>query len=117
MVERRAGPKNTHLGVHSLVSDAIVVGYTAPRGDPQLFENVGGILEWKVLAAPQSVCQINDDVGIASRIAGRINAPLPVNYAASGAATKPILFLMETAGHTHVGMMGSFREKDIDYAE
>src|ERR1700690_2779799 len=117
MVERRAGPKNTHLLVHSLVGDAVVVGYTAPRGHPQLFENIRGILEWKVLAAPQPVCQINDDVGIASRIAGRINAPLPVNYGALGAATDSFFFFMKTARKNDVGMMGSFREKEIDDAE
>ena len=103
--------------IHSLVGDAVVVGHTASRGDSQLFENVGGILEWKELPATQPVRQVDDDVGVASGIARRIDALLPVNDATFGTATEPVFFLMQAAGQNHIGMMGGFREKEIDDAE
>ena len=105
MVERRAGPKNTHLPIHSFVGDAIVVGYTTSRSDAQLFQNVGRVLEWKVLAAAQPVRQLDDDVGVASRIARRIDALLPVNDAPFGIASEPVFFLLQAAGQNDVRMM------------
>ena len=117
VIERGAGPKNAHLLIHSLVGDAVVVGYTAPRSDSQFFENVGGILEWEVLPAAQPVRQLDDDVGVASRVARRVDALLPVNDAPFGTATEPVFFLMQAAGHNDIGVMRSFREKEINHAE
>ena len=103
--------------IHSLVGNAVVVGHAAARSDSQLLENVSGILEWKELPATEPVRQIDDDVGVSSRIAWRIDALLPMNDATFGTATKPIFFLMEAAGHNDVGVMGGFGEKEIDHAE
>src|SRR6266496_2248358 len=112
MVERWAGPEDTHLFIHSLVGDAVVVRHTASRGDSQLLENVGRILKWKELSATEPMCQVDDDVGVASGVARGIDAVLPVNDAAFGTATEPVFFLMEAAGQNDIGMVSGFREKE-----
>ena len=73
--------------------------------------------EWKELPATEPMCQVDDDVGVSSGVTWRIDALLPMNDAPFGTATQPVFLLMETACHNDVGMMRSFRQKEIDDAE
>src|SRR5579864_4997102 len=117
VIERRAGPKNAHLLIHSLVGDAVVIRYTTPRRHPQFLENVGGILEWEVLPASQPVSQFDDDVGITPRLTRRVDALLPVNHAPFGTAPEPVLFLVQAAREYHVGVVSSLRKKEINHTK
>src|SRR5437667_6315640 len=117
MIERGARPKDAHLFVHPLASDAKVISYSTLRSNPQLLENIGRVLEGKELAAAQPVGQINNDVGIAPGLTRWIDAVAPVNHPAFGAATHPVFFLMQAACQDHIRMMRGFRKKEIDHAE
>src|SRR5215831_17603636 len=90
MVEIRARPENTFLFVDSFIGDAVVIGDSPAGGDAKLLENVRWVLEWEILAPPQAMGDIDNDVGIASCLAGRIDAFLPVDDAPFGAASQAI---------------------------
>src|SRR5262245_22075622 len=51
MVEIRTEPKDAFLFVDPFISDAVVVRDSAPGGDAKLFQNVGRVLERKILAS------------------------------------------------------------------
>src|SRR5208282_5153205 len=117
VVERRTRPEDSHLLVHPLVGDAVVVRDSAARGDSQLLQNVACVLEWKVRPTAEPVSQLDDDIGVAPGIAWWIDALLPVNHAAFRTATEAVFFLMQTTRQNDVGMMGGFRKKKINHAE
>src|SRR5262252_3282209 len=102
MVEVRTGPKDPFLCVDSFVSDAVVISDPAARGNAKLFKNIGRILKLKILTSTQPMRDINNDVGIATRLTGRVNAFLPVNDAALDTASEAIFFFMQAAGKDHV---------------
>src|SRR5215469_2825998 len=105
MVETGTGPKYPFLPIDALISDAIVIGHSAARGDAQLFQNIGRILKRKILTPPQTMRDVNNDVRIAARLTRWIDALLPVDDAAFGAASKPVFLFMQTPGENYVRMM------------
>src|ERR1051326_2834687 len=117
MVEIGAGPKNSFLFVDSFISNAVIIGNSAPGGNAKLLKNVGWILERKIPAATKPMRDINNDVGILARLAGRIDALLPVNYTAFRAAPKPVFFFMQTAGEDYVGVMRGLGHEEVDHSE
>src|SRR5690348_3613873 len=115
MVQIRTRPKDALLLVDALVRDAVVIGESATRGDAKLFQNVGRILKRKILTTPQTMCDVNNDVGITTRLTWRINAFLPVDDASLGAASKPVFLFVQTSSQHDVRMMRRLRHEEVDH--
>ena len=117
MVEIRTWPEDAFLLIDPFIGDAVVVCHSTVRGHAKLFQNVRGVLEWEVSTSSQTMRDVDDDVGIASCLTGRIDTFLPMDHAPLGAAAEAVFFLMQAAGKHHISVVCCFGHEEVNHAE
>src|SRR5438552_14567499 len=117
VIERGAGPENSHVLVDLFVGDAEIVRMPAPRRFAQLVVNLlCGVIR-KVLSFAQALGEFNINPAIAFGVSRRVHSLLNMNHTPLVRAADSFLFFLQTASENHVGVVRGLGHKEVHNTE
>ena len=109
-------PEQPVLGLDPFPRRAPVVGGAAGGGEAELFEDLARVGVREVVAAAESVGEVDEDLPVASSLAGRLDRGVDLDDPPLARGGGAFVLFVERAGQDDVGVMARFGDEEVDHA-